>query len=262
MMITYRAGSYPPRPPFPPWQPGPPERPGPPLPPGPSPWPAPPPANPALQPARVWFDQGEWPGRLYERLLNQRIVLAHGQLDGESATRLCAQLLTLDAEGEGPIRLELQNLDADLPAALTVMGVLDTLRVPVTAYAGGRISGPGLGVLAAAGHRRAYPNAFFAMSEPRVSLDGPVAAVAAQEEQVRAMRSELYARLAAVTGRAEEEIRDDSRRGRLLTVDQAVDYGLVEGLAEARGPVGPAGLGGPGEHGVSSGPGGPAAPAG
>ena len=245
MMIPYRAGAFPPRPPFPPWQPGP-ERPGPP---GPSPQPgrpAHPGPNPAIQPARVWFDQGEWPGRLYERLLNQRIVMAHGCLDGESATRLCAQLLTLDAEGDGPVRLELQNLDADLPAALTVMGVLDTLRVPVTAYAGGRTSGPGLGVVAAARHRRAYPNAFFAMAEPRVSFDGPVTAVAAQEEQVRAMLSELYARLAEATGHEVEEVREDARRGRLLTVDQAIDYGLIEGFAEARGPAGRglAGLGG------------------
>jgi ATP-dependent Clp protease protease subunit len=195
----------------------------------------------------VWVEQGEWPGRLYERLLNQRIVMAHGCLDGEAATRLCAQLLTLDAEGEGPIRLELHNLDADLPAALTVMGVLDTLRVPVTAYTGGRTSGPGLGVLASVGHRRAYPNAFFAMSEPKVSLDGPVTAVAAHEEQVRAMLAELYARLAEVTGHEVDEIRDDARRGRLLTAEQAIDYGLIEGFAEARGPAGRgiAGLGGP-----------------
>src|SRR5262249_14788477 len=124
-MIRYRAGSFPPRPPMPP--------------------PPPPRPHPAIQPTRVWVEQGEWPGRLYERLLNQRIVMAAGWLDGEAATRLCAQLLTLDAEGEGPIRLELHNLDADLPAALTVMGVLDTLRVAVTAYAGGRTSRPGLG---------------------------------------------------------------------------------------------------------------------
>jgi ATP-dependent Clp protease protease subunit len=238
-MITYRAGSFPPRPPMPPWRPGPPERPDQP--------PQPPRPNPAIQPTRVWVEQGEWPGRLYERLLNQRIVMAHGCLDGEAATRLCAQLLTLDAEGEGPIRLELHNLDADLPAALTVMGVLDTLRVPVTAYAGGRTSGPGLGVLASVGHRRAYPNAFFAMSEPKVSLDGPVTAVAAHEEQVRAMLTELYARLAEVTGHEVDEIRDDARRGRLLTAEQAIDYGLIEGFAEARGPAGRglAGLGGP-----------------
>jgi ATP-dependent Clp protease protease subunit len=235
-MITYRDGSFPPRPPMPP---GPPERPDQP--------PQPPRPNPAIQPTRVWVEQGEWPGRLYERLLNQRIVMASGCLDGEAATRLCAQLLTLDAEGEGPIRLELHNLDADLPAALTVMGVLDTLRVPVTAYAGGRMSGPGLGVLASAGHRRAYPNAFFAMSEPKVSFDGPVTAVAIHEEQVRAMLAELYARLAEVTGHEVDEIRDDARRGRLLTAGQAIDYGLIEGFAEARGPAGRglAGLGGP-----------------
>ena len=238
-MITYRAGSFPPRPPMPPWRPGPPERPDQP--------PQPPRPNPAIQPTRVWVEQGGWPGRLYERLLNQRIVMAHGCLDGEAATRLCAQLLTLDAEGEGPIRLELHNLDADLPAALTVMGVLDTLRVPVTAYTGGRTSGPGLGVLASVGHRRAYPNAFFAMSEPTVSFDGPVTAVAVHEEQVRAMLAELYARLAEVTGHEVDDIRDDARRGRLLTAEQAIDYGLIEGFAEARGPAGRgiAGLGGP-----------------
>jgi ATP-dependent Clp protease, protease subunit len=237
-MITYRAGSFPPRPPMPPWRPGPPERPDQP--------PQPPRPNPAIQPTRVWVEQGEWPGRLYERLLNQRIVMASGCLDGEAATRLCAQLLTLDAEGEGPIRLELHNLDADLPAALTVMGVLDTLRVPVTAYAGGRTSGPGLGVLASARHRRAYPNAFFAMSEPKVSFDGSVTDVAMHEEQVRAMLDELYARLAEVTGHELDEVRDDARQGRLLTAEQAIGYRLIEGFAEARGPAGRgiAGLGG------------------
>ena len=31
--------------------------------------------GPAVQPTRIWVDQGEWPGRLYERLLNQRTRL-------------------------------------------------------------------------------------------------------------------------------------------------------------------------------------------
>jgi len=174
-------------------------------------------------------------------------VMAHGFLDSESATRLSAQLLTLDAEGNGPIRLELQNLDAELPAALTVMGVLDTLRVTVTAYAAGRTSGPGLGVLAAARHRRAYPNALFTMAEPKISFEGPVAAVAAHEEQVRAMLADLYARMAEATGRPADDLQQDARQGRLLSAEQAIDYGLIEGFAEARGPAGPgiAGLGRP-----------------
>ena len=47
-------------------------------------------------------------------------MLASGMLDDDAASRLSAQLLTLDAEGDQPIRLELQNLRAELPATLTV----------------------------------------------------------------------------------------------------------------------------------------------
>ena len=223
-------------PPTPPWPPQPPERPGYP---GPFPWrpqPAPGPArpNPALQPARVWLDQERWPEGLYDRLLAQRIVMAHGYLDGEAATRLCAQLLTLDAEGTRPIRLELQNLDAELPAVLSVMGVLDVVRGPVSAYAGGRIQGPALGILAAARHRWAYPNALFVLSEPQVSFDGTVTAVAAREEHARAMLDELFTRVAETTGRELDQVRADARRDRLFTVAEAIAYGLVEGQATAR----------------------------
>jgi ATP-dependent Clp protease protease subunit len=196
------ASHFPPRPPRPPGAPGPPGPPGPP-----------------------------WPGQVFERLLDRRIVMASGHLDGEAATRLCAQLLTLDAEGDEPIRLELQNLDADLPAALTVMGVLDVLRVPVHAQASGRISGPALGVLASASRRVAYPNAVFALAEPKVSFDGRATELAAREEQVRVMLDELYFRLAEATGREVDEVRADARRERLLTVDDAIGYGLIGGRA-------------------------------
>jgi ATP-dependent Clp protease, protease subunit len=237
-------------PPTPPWQPQPPERPGYP---GPFPWrpqPAPGPArpNPALQPTRVWLDQEGWTGGLYDRLLAQRIVMAHGCLDGEAATQLCAQLLTLDAEGTRPIRLELQNLDAELPAVLSVMGVLDVVRGPVSAYAGGRIQGPALGILAASQHRWAYPNALFVLSEPQVSFDGTVTAVAAREEQARAMLGELFTRIAEVTGHDVDQVRADARRDRLFSVAEAVEYGLVEGQATARRLPGLRGLAGaPGE---------------
>ena len=70
----------------------------------------------------MWLDPGQWSARVYERLYAQRIVMAQGHLDDEAATRLCAQVLTLDAESAEPIRLELQGLDAELPAALTAIG--------------------------------------------------------------------------------------------------------------------------------------------
>ena len=69
------------------------------------------------QSAAPWRPEPREGQGIYDRLLERRIVMAHGQLDDEAATRLCAQLLTLDAEGDGPIRFELQNLGAGLSAA-------------------------------------------------------------------------------------------------------------------------------------------------
>ena len=251
-MITPRAQGAPLRP-FPPdpmrppgpMPPGPvpPFHPGPPSPgPGHAPGPARPAQNPAMAPARIWIDPRGWPDHLYERLLDRRIVMAHGHLDGEAATRLAAQLLTLDAEGTAPIRLELQNMTADLPAALSVMGILDVVRGPVTGCAGGRIEGPALGILAACRHRQAYPNALFVLSEPQVSFDGTVTALASREEQERAMLAELFARIAEVTGRDEAQVRDDARRDKLLGVAEAIAYGLVQSQVTARGLPGLPGL--------------------
>jgi len=186
---------------------------------------------PQITPAHAPPGDAQWPGRLYERLFERRIVLAHGELDDEAATSLCAQLLTLDAEAAEPIRLEVQGLGAGLAAALTVMGVLDVLRVPVRARAGGQITGPALGVLAAATERHAYPNAVFVLSEPRLGFEGSAAALSAREEQARDMLEALYERLASVTGREVDQIREDARRGRYLTAADAIGYGLIQGPA-------------------------------
>jgi len=140
---------------------------------------------------------------------------------------LSAQLLTLDAEGGGPIRLELQNPRAELSAALTLMGVLDVVRAPLVAFASGETGGAALGVLASCPRRAAYPNATFTLSEPRLQFGGTVTAVTAREQQARRMVDSLFYRIADATGRPAEEIREDARRGRTLTTAEAIGYGLI-----------------------------------
>ena len=206
------------------------------------PFPGPPEPETVPGPARtqLWLQLPE-PPSVYETLLRRRIVLASGHLTDETATRLSAQLLTMDAEGDDPIRFELQNLAADLTAALTVMGVLDTIGVPVRARAAGRMTGAALGVLAACPQRATYPNAVFALSEPTVEFGGTMAAVTAREEQTRTMVDTLYERVAEVTGHEVDEVRADARAYRVLTAADAVRYGLVTQVIEGRGPTsGPA----------------------
>jgi ATP-dependent Clp protease, protease subunit len=197
-------------------------------------WPDPGP----VPPTRVWLDPraGEQE-KLYERLLKQRIVLATGVLDDAAATRLSAQLLTLDAEGDGPIRLELQNLRSDLPAALTLMGILDVVRAEIQVFASGETGGPALGVLASCPRRLAYPNASFTLAEPKLRFAGTATAVSAHEQQARRMVDSLFYRLAEATGRDAEEIREDACRGRVLTVAEAIGYGLIHDRAVKRPPA-------------------------
>jgi ATP-dependent Clp protease, protease subunit len=181
---------------------------------------------------RVWTDpHADWQDQLYARLLEKRIVMASGILDEDAATRLSAQLLTLDAEGDEPIRIELQNLRAELPAALAVMGVLETLRVPVHTHASGEIHGAALGVLAACSRRLAYPNAAFALSEPRLELGGTVMAVTERQQQAERMLDSLYYRIAEACGRDADQVREDARRARTLTVAEAIGYGLIHDRA-------------------------------
>ena len=239
--------SVPPRPGEPGWPP----RPSRPSIPGTPDWPSSPPSPPGpVPPTRVWLDpHAGWKNALHERLLAKRIVLASGFLDDDAAARLSAQLLTLDAEQKDPIRLELQNLRAELSAVVTVMGILDVLRVPVHACVSGEINGPALGVLAPCPRRSGYPNATFVLAEPRLHFGGTVTALTAREQQMTRMLDTLYFRLADVTGREVDEIRADARRGRTLTTGQAIGYGLIQSQETASRPPVPGGRSDPGPAG-------------
>lgn len=185
---------------------------------------------PAPQPStHVWIDPR--PEVSAEASLAQRTVIAHGRLDAAAATELCARLLTLDAESGGPIRLEMYGLEADLLDASTVTDVLDVLRAPVSAYVSGTLGGAALGVLASCEHRYAYRSAQFVLREPSVRLDGGLSRVEPRLEHARAMFGELLTRLAELTGRDIDQIRQDLEQQRILTTSEAVEYGLIEGPA-------------------------------
>jgi len=83
-------------------------------------------------------------------------------------------------------------------------------------------------VLASCPRRTGYPNASFLLTEPRLHFGGTVTALTARQQQLTRMLDTLYYRLAEVTGREVDEIRDDARRGRSLTTAQAIGYGLIQ----------------------------------
>jgi ATP-dependent Clp protease protease subunit len=168
---------------------------------------------------------GSW---LEERLFGQRIVLLLGPIGAESATRVSAALLTLDALGTEPVRLHLSAPDGDLTAAFALIDTFDVMRAPVEVLAMGQVGGAAIGVYAAADERLAYPHARFRLAEPKVAdLTGTADDVAAAAGRHLRALEDLVLRIAEATGQPRSRIEDDLTATRLLGAEEAKEYGLV-----------------------------------
>jgi ATP-dependent Clp protease protease subunit len=165
---------------------------------------------------------------LAERLLEQRVVALAGPLDADGVNRAVAELALLDANGDEPVQLRLSGVSADLDGTLTLVDALDLMGAPVHATVLGALTGAAVAVLAVADRRTAGAHAVVHLTEPRSPRHGlgrDVEALAA--EHARQLRR-LQERLAVATGQDVERIAADMRAGRLLSTEEAREYGLID----------------------------------
>src|SRR2546423_166684 len=92
------------------------------------------------------------PDWLQEQLFERRMVLVSGRLDDALAGQVAAQLMALDASGDEPIDLFLDSGDGTLEAAFVLIDVIEGARTTVRVRCRGQVSGPAVGVAAAASH--------------------------------------------------------------------------------------------------------------
>jgi ATP-dependent Clp protease protease subunit len=164
-------------------------------------------------------------------LFDRRIVVANGRIDADLATDLSARLIMLDGAGDEPVTLHLRAPDADVEAAFAVADTIGILSCPIDVVVIGQAGGPALLILAAARRREMTPHATLLLTEPRTHASGAASDVAIHEEDHRRKVDAFYIRLAEVTGREVDEVRDDAREGRMLTAEQAREYGLIHDIA-------------------------------
>jgi ATP-dependent Clp protease protease subunit len=200
-----------------------------------APRPAAPPSSPGWS-----LIAGTEPDWLTERLVGRRLVALAGELDRDAANRVVSELALLDASGDEPVTLRLTGLSADLDSALTVVDALDMMGVEVHATCLGTITGAAVAILAVAGRRIAGLHATVQLREPRSRhhVAGPDLEAHAEQHQ-RQLRG-LQERIATACHRPVDTVIEDMRAGRLLTAEQARDYGLIDSLADraARPPSG------------------------
>lgn len=171
---------------------------------------------------------------LARRLLAQRVVIVSGPLDEATATRVSAELMTLDADGDDPVTLRVDCGVAALAPALTLMDVIELMGVPVHALCLGQVGAGAVGIVAVCARRSALPSTRFALAEPSTQIETQVHVrnVAQWAELRAAERRRFCERLAAAVGRSVDAVAADLDRGRFFSAEEAVAYGLVDEVAQ------------------------------
>jgi ATP-dependent Clp protease protease subunit len=173
------------------------------------------------------------------RLMEQRVVLLHGPLDDATGTRVSAELMTLDADGDDAVTLRIDCGEAALAPALTLMDVIELMGVPVRGVCLGQVGGGAVGVLAVCAHRAAMPSTRFTLSEPATHMEAHVRNVAQWAELRAAERGRFCERVGAAVGKPAAEVGADMERGRFFGSTEALGYGLLDEVCRPDAEVHP-----------------------
>ncbi|WP_329000422.1 ATP-dependent Clp protease proteolytic subunit [Kribbella sp. NBC_00709] len=167
---------------------------------------------------------------LADRLLAERVILVDGRLDDALSSHVAAQLLLLDARSNDPITLHLSSSESGLDAALSVAAAIDLITSPVHAVARGTLRGPAIAVLAAAEQREAHRHTMFVLSLPHFTAEGTADQLATLADQHERQVARLRQLISQATGRSDDEVAADLDPGRVLTAEEAKEYGLITHL--------------------------------
>jgi ATP-dependent Clp protease protease subunit len=171
-------------------------------------------------------------------LFEQRVVFLRGPMDDERAGHLALALMTLDADGDGPVTLHVDGEGGTLEGGFAVIDTTDLLGVPVHATCAGRARGAVLAAFACCARRRVTPYARLRLEWPTGTFDGAARDLDAWLGAHEADAARFAARLAAATGRPAERLHADLDARRAFDAHDAVRYGLADEIVGGP-PAGP-----------------------
>src|SRR6476660_3468101 len=167
----------------------------------------------------------------YTKLFEDRIIFLGVQIDDASANDVMAQLLVL--ESTDPDRDILMYINSPGGSFTSLMAIYDTMQ-----YVRPEITTVCLGQAALAA---AVPNARILIHQPATEgIYGQVSDLEIQAAEISRMRKLLEATLAKHSGRTPEQVRQDIERDKILTSEEAKEYGIIDEIIQSRklAPVG------------------------
>lgn len=181
--------------------------------------------------------RGERAFDIYSRLLKDSIIFIGTPIDDQVANLLVAQLLFLEAEDpERDINLYINSPGGSITAGMAIYDTMQFIKNDVTTICVGQCASMGALLLCAGapGKRFALPNGRVLIHQPSGGASGQATDVRLMAEEIIRMRTLTSTIISKHTGQSFEQVEIDVERDRILTPQQAKEYGLIDEVIEHR----------------------------
>ena len=181
--------------------------------------------------------RGERSYDIFSRLLNDRIVFLSGEVDGNSASLIVAQMLYLEAQDpDKDIQFYINSPGGSVTDGMAIYDTMQYIKCDVSTICIGMAASMGAFLLSsgAKSKRIALPNAEIMIHQPLGGTQGQTTDMQIHVERMLKIKQHLNEILAHNTGKPIETIRQDTERDNFMTAEQAKEYGLVDKVIYTR----------------------------
>jgi len=168
----------------------------------------------------------------YNKLFEERIIFVGVQIDDASANDVMAQLLYLESvDPDRDITMYINSPGGSFTSLMAIYDTMQFARPDVQTFCLGQAASAAAVLLSAGtpGKRYALPNSRILIHQPSMEgAYGQVSDLEIQANEIQRVRRLMEATLARHTSKAPEEIRADIERDKILTAQEAKEYGIVD----------------------------------
>ena len=181
--------------------------------------------------------RGERSYDIYSRLLKDRIIFLGSEIVDDIANSIVAQLLFLESEDpDKDINIYINSPGGSVTAGLAIYDTMQYIKSPVSTICVGLAASMAAVLLAggAKGKRMALPNAEVMIHQPLGGARGQASDIEIQAKNILKTKERMNKILASHTGHDLKKIAKDTDRDNYMTADEALKYGLIDKIIEAR----------------------------
>ncbi|MGP3968993.1 ATP-dependent Clp protease proteolytic subunit [Streptomyces sp. 6N223] len=174
----------------------------------------------------------------YAKLFEERVIFLGVQIDDASANDVMAQLICLESmDPDRDISMYINSPGGSFTALTAIYDTMEFVKPDIQTVCMGQAASAAAVLLAAGtrGKRLALPNARVLIHQPYTETGrGQVSDLEIAAREVQRMRNQLEELLAKHSTKPVEQIREDIERDKILTAEEAVEYGLVDQIITTR----------------------------